>query len=136
VLATPQLSKDLADLLLMAGRVAEAGAVLDDVDVLLSGTDDASYLAECQHARAMMAQASGDASGAERWLEMAISTARRQGAGMFELRATTKLAELLESQGRRPEASRRLGEIYASFTEGHRTPDLRAAKALLDRLRT
>ena len=136
VLGTPQMSKDLADLLLMAGRVAEAGAVLDDVDVLVSGTDEATNLAECQRVRAMIAQASGDAAGAVRWLETAITTARRQAARIFELRATTRLAELLASQGRRPEASRRLGEIYGSFTEGHRTPDLRAAKALLDRLRT
>ena len=130
------MSKDLADLLLMAGRVAEAGAVLDDVDLLVSGTDEAVVLAECQRVRAMIAQASGDAAGAERWLETAITTARRQAARMFELRAATRLAELLESHDRRPEASRRLGEIYGSFTEGHRTPDLRAAKALLDRLQT
>lgn len=136
VFETPQISTGLVDLFLIAGRVAEAGAVLDDVDVLISGTDEAEQLVECQRARGMIALASGDASGAERWLETAITTARRQGARMFELRATTRLAELLESQGRRPEASRRLGEIYASFTEGHRTPDLRAAKALLDRLGT
>jgi hypothetical protein len=55
---------------------------------------------------------------------------------MFELRATIRLAELVEAQGRRREASRRLGEIYALFTQGLRTPDLREAKALLDRLHT
>jgi class 3 adenylate cyclase/tetratricopeptide (TPR) repeat protein len=136
VLSTPLLSKDLADLLLVAGRVAEAGVVLDDADEQVRGTDELKYLAECQRVRALITQASGDAAGAERWLERAITTARTQGARMFELRATIRLAELVEAQGRRREASRRLGEIYALFTQGLRTPDLREAKALLDRLHT
>jgi adenylate cyclase len=44
------------------------------------------------------------------------------------------LARLLERRGRLEEARGSLGEIYASFTEGFDTGDLREAKALLDRL--
>lgn len=73
---------------------------------------------------------------AERWLEAAVTTARGQSAALFELRATTRLAEVLVSQGREADAARRLGEVYASFTQGHGAPDLEDAKAVLDRVRT
>ncbi len=46
----------------------------------------------------------------------------------------TSLARLLAGAGRREEARRELGAVYASFTEGFGTADLRAAKALLDEL--
>ena len=50
--------------------------------------------------------------------------------------ATTRLAELLGTQGRQADAARRLEGVYASFTQGHGAPDLRDAKTVLDRLRT
>jgi predicted ATPase len=52
----------------------------------------------------------------------------------LELRATMSLARLLASQGRRNEARAMLGDIYAWFTEGFDTADLKEAKALLDEL--
>ena len=82
----------------------------------------------------MVDAATGQFAAAERWFNEAIITARSQSALLFELRATTRLADLLARQDRQVEASRRLSEIYAAFTEGHRAPDLQAAKALLDRL--
>jgi predicted ATPase len=57
---------------------------------------------------------------------------RRRNGGSF--RATTSLARLLASQGRRDEARAMLAEIYGWFTEGFDTADLKDAKALLDRL--
>jgi hypothetical protein len=39
-------------------------------------------------------------------------------------------------EGRHREASRTLGKIYAWFTEGFDTADLRAARSLLDQLQT
>jgi predicted ATPase len=55
--------------------------------------------------------------------------------GGLELRATTSLARLLASQGRREEARATLAEIYNWFTEGFDTADLKDAKFLLDELR-
>jgi adenylate cyclase len=52
----------------------------------------------------------------------------------LQLRASTDLALLLASQGRRDEARSRLAEIYNWFTEGFDTADLKDAKALLDEL--
>lgn len=127
---------ELAGLLLMAGRTAEAHALVEDVETLVAGTDEAAYLAECHRVRGMLAVADGDVATAERWLEAAVTTARGQSAALFELRATTRLAEVLVTQGREADAARRLGEVYASFTQGHGAPDLEDAKAVLDRLRT
>jgi predicted ATPase len=64
----------------------------------------------------------------------AIKTARAMGNKALELRATTSLARLLERHGDRLAARENLAPIYASFREGLRTPDLREAKLLLDRL--
>ena len=55
-------------------------------------------------------------------------------AKAWELRATTSLARLLASQGRRDEARTMLADIYNWFTEGFDTADLKDAKALLDEL--
>ncbi len=73
-----------------------------------------------------------DAVGAERSFENALEVAREQGAKSFELRAATSLATLWHEQGKRNEARELLGGVYAWFTEGFDTPDLRRAKALLD----
>src|SRR5216684_7802516 len=69
-----------------------------------------------------------------RCFEQAIEVARGQGGKSLELRATTSLARLLASQGRRGEARAMLAEIYNWFTEGFDTADLKDAKALLDEL--
>lgn len=125
---------ELCDLLVEAAELSEAEALLDDVDELVGGTDEAACLAECQRIRGMIAAREGDALSAIRWFESAIATARGQSALLFELRAATYLAELLAAHGRGVEGAHRLSDVYARFTEGHRAPDLVAAKTLLQRL--
>ena len=53
---------------------------------------------------------------------------------MLELRAATSLARVLERGGRRDEARSLLADLYGWFTEGFATPDLQAARELLERL--
>jgi class 3 adenylate cyclase/tetratricopeptide (TPR) repeat protein len=67
-------------------------------------------------------------------LRRAVAIAKGQGAKSFELRATTSLARLLDKQNRHDDARTIVAEIYAWFTEGFDTADLRDAKALLDKL--
>jgi hypothetical protein len=62
----------------------------------------------------------------------AIALARSMGAKAWELRATASLARLLAKYGRRDEGHAMLAEIYAWFTEGFDTADLKDTKALLD----
>jgi predicted ATPase len=53
---------------------------------------------------------------------------------MQELRATTSLGRPLRAMGRGNEARNLLAPIYAAFTEGFSTPDLLAAKTVLEKL--
>ena len=63
-----------------------------------------------------------------------MTTAQRQGAKWWELRTAVSLARLHRDQGRHTEARDLLAPVYAWFTEGFETPDLKEAKALLDEL--
>jgi tetratricopeptide (TPR) repeat protein len=67
-------------------------------------------------------------------LEEALRVARQQQAKAYELRAATSLARLWGEQGRRAEAQDLLAPVYAWFTEGFDTANLKEAKALLDEL--
>jgi tetratricopeptide (TPR) repeat protein len=73
-------------------------------------------------------------SEAEECFRQAIEVARRQGARSLELRAVMSLSRLWQSQGKGEEARQMLAEIYAWFTEGFDTADLKEAKALLEEL--
>jgi len=75
-------------------------------------------------------QASAEA--AEELYRKALSIAEEQGAKLWELRAAASLAQLHRDQGRRAEARDLLAQVYGWFTEGFDTPDLKAAKVLLD----
>jgi predicted ATPase len=70
----------------------------------------------------------------EAHFEEAIAIARQQGAKMLELRATVSLCTLWQQQGKGPAAHTRLATLYAWFTEGFDTPDLQAARTLLNAL--
>jgi predicted ATPase len=67
-------------------------------------------------------------------LRRAIETARSQQAKSLELCAATSLARLWTEQGERRKARELLAPVYGWFTEGFDTADLKAAKALLDKL--
>jgi predicted ATPase len=67
--------------------------------------------------------------------EQALSTADRQGAPAFKLRAACSLAALLRSGRRRMEALETLESVYAGFSEGLDTLDLQSARRLIEDLR-
>jgi TOMM system kinase/cyclase fusion protein len=64
----------------------------------------------------------------------AIDIARQQSAKSWELRASTSLARLWQSQGKKAEAHKLLSDVYNWFTEGFDTKDLQEAKALIEEL--
>ena len=117
---------------------------LGDLPAGLELIDTAIQTAEKTHERYFDAElhrmlgelhlAAANPAGAEAALQIAISVARRQHARLWELRAATRLARLWRDQGRHAEAHDLLAPVYAWFTEGFDTADLKEAKALLDEL--
>ena len=75
-----------------------------------------------------------DVHKAEACFDLAVESARSQGAKSWELRAATSLARLWGEHDRRAEARDLLAPVYCWFTEGFDTADLKEAKALLDAL--
>jgi predicted ATPase len=94
------------------------------------------YLAsEIDRLEALLLQSEG-APGeiVEKYLTKSLTTARRQGARLFELRTATTFARVLAEKADRRRAADLLAPVYGWFTEGFDTTDLRSAKALLDTL--
>ena len=71
---------------------------------------------------------------AENSYRQALSVAQRQSAKFWELRAAMSMARLWRDQGKREEARELLAPVFAWFTEGFDTLDLKGAKMLLDQL--
>jgi hypothetical protein len=65
-------------------------------------------------------------------LARAANIARGQQSRMLELRAVVTMGRTCASEQRMEETRRMLEALYAQFTEGFDTPDLLAAKTLLD----
>jgi len=121
------------------GQHARAGEGLDLVaNGLVQAEQTGMTIAEAELHRLegelLLATDPDNVAAAERCLRTAIEIAPRQGARLFELRATTSLARLLKRQNKRDEARAMLSEIYGWFTEGFEFSDLKDAKALLDEM--
>lgn len=76
----------------------------------------------------------GDAEAAERMLRQSMEIADGQGARSWSLRTAMSMARRYLETGRHPDAASALSTVYSGFSEGHDTPDLREAAALLGRL--
>jgi predicted ATPase len=75
-----------------------------------------------------------DLAGAGKNYLASLDRAHRKQATSWELRTSTSLARLWQSQSKRKEARDLLKPVYDWFTEGFDTADLKDAKALLDEL--
>ena len=71
---------------------------------------------------------------ASRLLRLAVDIAGQQEARSLQQRAATSLARLHAKNGKRQRALDLLAPVYAWFTEGFDTADLKDARALLDEL--
>jgi len=123
----------LAEVCLEAGHPAEGLRALASI----AETNREAFLAPeiwRLEGELLLKEAASNADEAERRFRTALDTARRRSERSLELRATMSLARLLAARGGRDEGRRQLEEIYAWFTEGFDTRDLRAAKALLTEL--
>jgi predicted ATPase len=94
------------------------------------------YFAELLRTKGEILLRRGAVAEAEHSYRQALRVAQEQEALFWELRAALGLARVRLSQGGGDEARRLLAPVYDRFTEGFDTPDLRAARAMLDRLPT
>jgi tetratricopeptide (TPR) repeat protein len=134
ILSTPMRLASLAEGYAILGQRAEGLNCLAQAAQFVETTEERVQEAELHRIRGDLLNATGDRSAAERHYRQAIAVAVRQGAKLFQLRASTSLARLWPDQGKRAEARELLGPIYNWFTEGFDAPDLKDAKALLGEL--
>jgi predicted ATPase len=116
------------------GQTALASGLVDEALARVERTDERLFEAELHRLKGELMLLNPDADQAEACLRQAIGIARAQEAKLWELRAATSLARLWAEQGRRADAHDLLAPVYGWFTEGFDTPDLKDAKALLDKL--
>jgi predicted ATPase len=129
----------LAEVCRASGRPREGLDALDEALAHARETGERFYEAEIHRLRGELFLAEqGEAAvpAARVCFEQARDVARRQGARAWELRAATSLARLLHREHDGAGARAVLGPIYAWFTEGFETVDLRNARALLESLPT
>ncbi|MGA9722828.1 MAG: AAA family ATPase [Candidatus Binatus sp.] len=131
----PEIMTCLAETQQAAGQFAEAQATVAMGLAISAQLGHPFWDADLQRLDGDLVLAIGGApeEAAARYHE-ALDIARAQDAKSLELRAATSLARLWRDQGKRAEARDLLAPIYAWFTEGFDTGDLKDAKALLDEL--
>ena len=132
----PQFLSILAASLRKVGRRDEALDALGLGIALAEQQGQHFYDAELHRLRAeILLDMDGHAvEEAEALLAQALEIAQRQEAKTFELRAATSLVRLWQRQGKCDAARDLLAPLYAWFTEGFDTRDLKEAKALLEDL--
>jgi hypothetical protein len=123
----------LAEGLAAAGHLKEALAVIGNaIGETEAGSEMSQYPELLRlHADTLVSMSSIDEPLAEAIIMRALAEARRQGALAWELRTVMTLYRLRVKQGRRPEGQELVSSVYARFTEGFETRDLKVAGELL-----
>ena len=131
VVLQPFISSLVAEQLAKIGQVERGLQLLDEA---LASTQNDPYWcdAELHRLKGTLLAQSDDADQAQAAYRRAIQIAQKQQAKLFELRATTSLAQLWLSQGRSAEARQLLNQTSDWFTEGLDTRDLQDALAVLE----
>jgi class 3 adenylate cyclase/predicted ATPase len=130
----PQYFALLARACEIAGQIEEGLTLLDDALEIAERTGERSLEAELNRHKGQLLLRQGHTEAAEVLYRKALGIAAEQGAKLWELRAAMSLARLRRDQGRGAEARDLLAPVYAWFTEGFDTPDLKDAKVMLDEL--
>ncbi|HZH15343.1 MAG TPA: protein kinase [Archangium sp.] len=127
----------LAEAELKRGRVRKGFSAILEALAWEETTGEISYRVELLRLYAELLRAQGREDDARYSLLRAIRLARHQGARLLELRAAVSLGRLLRDTGR-TRVARRLLETSCERFELHRhdSPDVRAARSLLQQLAT
>jgi len=114
------------------GKVPEALATIEEA--LQVNPEELAWRPDAVRIRGELQLRLGRVDAAEADFRDAIALAQKIGAKAWELRAAMSLVPMLRKRGDCVEARDLLAPLYASFTEGFDTADLKDAKALLKEL--
>ena len=134
----------VAGALVVAGRVGAAAAVLKQAWEMMERNEERYFEAEIYRIDGEIFLKRAEScdpkeqeaamTHAEQSFRKALDTARKQGAKLFELRAAVSLGRLMISRGELSETAVLVQGVYDWFTEGFDSPELMAARAMLDGL--
>ena len=107
-----------AQVLTKAEQFTDAMKLVDQTLLMLAGTSGRWYEAELHRLKGdLLVRGGASSAAAEACYQTAIAVAARQGARLWQLRASNALAALWCSQGRIPEVHALLAPLTASFDE-------------------
>jgi predicted ATPase len=115
------------------GRLTEAVTLIDETIRLVEANGDTVHMPELLRLKGslLLSKPQPHVAEAETFFEQSLKLGRQQGARAWELRTAIDLAALYVSQGQSERGRAFLAPVFAQFTEGFDTADLRAAKRLL-----
>ncbi|MGN6574781.1 MAG: DUF4062 domain-containing protein [Nocardioides sp.] len=114
-----------------AGDARRALALIDQAHASLRGAHPTAAEVAIAHGDILLAATAPDVDAARTLFERAAELSAARGARMLELQALTRLAVLRAADPMDDQIVRRLRQLHVTFTEGHDTPPLRAAAAVL-----
>ncbi len=132
-LLTTEFNISLLQGLARVGQSAEAITLADEAIRRVETKGDDLYMPELLRLKGgiLLAAPRPRVDDAETYLMQSLELSRRQGARAWELRTATDLASLFTSRGRSGSGRALLQPVFAQFTEGLDTEDLKAAKHVL-----
>jgi predicted ATPase/DNA-binding winged helix-turn-helix (wHTH) protein len=111
-------------------RAEPALEVIASTLAMIERTDERWLEPELHRLRGEVLKACNDATEAEKSIATAIAIAKKQGSRSLQLRATLSL-HALTSGAKRKRAREDIASLLSVITEGHDTPDLLDARAVL-----
>jgi predicted ATPase/DNA-binding winged helix-turn-helix (wHTH) protein len=133
---TSAFISDLAEVMALTGRLDEAVVTIEGAMSEVEARGGSYDMPEMLRLKGqfLLAQEPPNVAEAEDCFRRSLDLARRQGALGWELRTATAMARLWANCGRREEAREGLASVFARFTQGTQTVDIRAAENLLTAL--
>lgn len=121
----------LGQALAVSDQSRDAMNLIDQTLAEAAGTSGRWYEAELHRLKGDLLADQGDVPAAASCYETAVSVSARQGARLFQLRATNSLALLWRAQGQMSNIRSRLAPLYDRFDSAVMIADLAEARALL-----
>ncbi|MGA2291243.1 ATP-binding protein [Bradyrhizobium sp.] len=135
---TTEFNIALAQGLVAIGRSDESVALIDESIQQVDVSGEMFYMPELLRVKGglLLSMREPNVHEARNCFMQSLELSRHQGARAWELRTARDLAKLLVEQGDSESGRTLLQPVYAAFSEGFETADLRAAEQLLAQIPT